>query len=591
MKRHSSDFKMLLGSCYRLLPIQVLLAAVGAVNGIVSSLFASNFVGTDAMSAIGLYAPLNSFLVAVSTMMMGGSQIICGKYMGKQQVAGMQRVFSVNMLASASFSVLTALVFLAAGMLDLTAIFTADPVVRGHFNHYLIGVALGIVPQIAGQQLSGFLSLENKNRLTTAAGIAYILVNLILDYLFVAVLGMGAFGLALASSLGLWVFAGVQVLYYIRGKSLLRLRFERSAGSKESLEIIKIGAPGALSYGYQALRGLIVNLLMLQFVGSAGISAFAASNSFLGLFWAVPGGMLAVSRMLISVSVGEEDRASLQNVMRIMFFRYLPLMSAISALLIIFAVPLTRMYYQDPADPVFMMTVWGFRILPLSMPLSIIYMHFVCYAQVSGKKLMMHLLPMVDGVLGAAIPTALLIPFMGMNSVYWANVINGIITTLIIVGYAWIQNKHVPRNMSDLMVIPKEFGVPHTDRLDITVRNMGEVVFTSRNVQDFCLEKGIDARRSYYAALMVEEMAGNIVSHGFSKDRRKHSVDLRISYKDQELILRIKDDCVPFDPAEQRQIIAPEDPVKNIGIRIVFSLAQDIRYQNILGMNALTIRL
>ena len=41
-------------------------------------------------------------------------------------------------------------------------------------------------------------------------------------------------------------------------------------------------------------------------------------------------------------------------------------------------------------------------------------------------KDVMHVLPLVDGVLGSAIPTALLIPFMGMNSVYWANVINGI---------------------------------------------------------------------------------------------------------------------------------------------------------------------
>ena len=590
MKRHSSDFKMLQGTCFRLLPIQVLLAEVGLVNGIVSSLFASNFVGADAMSAIGLYAPLNSILIAASTMLMGGSQIICGKYMGKHQVSGIQKVFSINMLVSVLFSVVTALVFLAAGFLDLTVMFTADAVVRAHFNQYLIGIALGIVPQIIGQQLSGFLSLENKNKLTTVAGIAYILVNLVTDYLFVAVLGMGALGLALASSLGLWIFAGVQVMHYICGNSFLRLRFEKIRG-KESLEIIKIGAPGALSYGYQALRGLIVNMLMLQFVGSAGVSAFAASNSFLGLFWAIPSGMVAVSRMLISVSVGEEDRQSLQNVMRIMFFRYLPLMSAIAALLIIFAVPLTHLYYQDTTAPVFMMTVWGFRILPLSMPLSIICMHFVCYAQVSGKKLLMHLLPMVDGVLGAAIPTAILIPFMGMNAVYWANVINGILTTLVIVGYAWIRNKGFPRDMSDLMVIPKEFGVPHHDRLDITVRNMDEVVFTSRKIQAFCHEKGIDERRSYFAALMVEEMAGNIVSHGFSKDRRKHSVDLRISYKEQELILRIKDDCIPFDPAERREMVAPEDPTKNIGIRMVFSLARDIRYQNILGMNALTIRI
>jgi anti-sigma regulatory factor (Ser/Thr protein kinase) len=301
--------------------------------------------------------------------------------------------------------------------------------------------------------------------------------------------------------------------------------------------------------------------------------------------------MLAVSRMLISIAVGEEDRESLQNVMRIMFFRYLPLMSAIAALLIAAAVPMTHLYYQDPTDPVFKMTVWGFRILPITMPLSVICTHFVCYAQVSDKKVLMHLLPLVDGMLGTTIPIVILIRMMGMNSVYLAYVINGIATTAIVVIFAWIKNKRFPENMSELMVIPKNFGVKAEDRLDITVRNMEAVLDVSRQVQRFCKEKGIDDRRSYFAALMVEEMAGNIVSHGFQKDRKRHSVDIRIVCKNQNLILRIKDDCVPFDPAERLKMVNPEDITKNVGIRMVYSLAQDIQYKNILGMNALTIQL
>jgi hypothetical protein len=55
MKAESDNSQMIANLSFRLLPIQILLAAVSAVNGIVSSLFASNFIGTEAMSAIGLY--------------------------------------------------------------------------------------------------------------------------------------------------------------------------------------------------------------------------------------------------------------------------------------------------------------------------------------------------------------------------------------------------------------------------------------------------------------------------------------------------------------------------------------------------------
>ena len=112
-------------------------------------------------------------------------------------------------------------------------------------------------------------------------------------------------------------------------------------------------------------------------------------------------------------------------------------MGAVSALVIALAVPLTRLYYRDAADPVYDMTVWGFRILPLCMPLSVICMHFTCYGQASGKQGLVHVLALLDGVVCVAGFTALLIHSVGMNSVYVANILNGTVTTLVIIGYAW----------------------------------------------------------------------------------------------------------------------------------------------------------
>ena len=59
----NANAKMVTKLLFRLLPIQILLAAISAVNGIVSSLFASNYIGTEAMGAVALYAPLNLFII------------------------------------------------------------------------------------------------------------------------------------------------------------------------------------------------------------------------------------------------------------------------------------------------------------------------------------------------------------------------------------------------------------------------------------------------------------------------------------------------------------------------------------------------
>ncbi len=67
-KRNSAEFRLLSGLFFRLLPYQVLLIVINAVNWIVDSLYASNAIGDgkSAMSAIGLFGPFNHFLYAAS---------------------------------------------------------------------------------------------------------------------------------------------------------------------------------------------------------------------------------------------------------------------------------------------------------------------------------------------------------------------------------------------------------------------------------------------------------------------------------------------------------------------------------------------
>ncbi len=588
MNNNGSDARMLTRTLFRLLPIQVLLAAVGAVNGIVSSYFAANFVGIDAMSAVGLYSPLNMLLQAIGTMLLGGSVILCGKYMGQNRQDRLQNAFSLDLLLSLLISGVFTALFVLLSLLDATSFLTKDAAVRPIFNRYLLGQAIGVLPMVLGNQLAAFLSLENKGGRTIAATVAYIVVNLLLNYLFVQVLSMEAFGLALASSLGLWVFFGVQAQHFLTGRSHFHAAFT-GLDWKESGELIKTGLPGAVGSGYQTGRGLILNWLMSAFVGSVGISAFATANNLLGIIWSIPTGMLAVSRMMISVSVGEEDRQTLTDVMRVMLFRFVPLMCAVAFGIMLCAQPLTRIFYRDPTEPVYWMTVWGLRLLPLCMPLAVICAHFVCYGQVSGKQGLVHLISLLDGIVCVCAFAALLIRSLGMNAVYAANVINGAVMPLVLVAYAWIKGKRFPRSMDELMVVPPDFGVSEDERLDLTVRSIEEVVDVSRQIQQFCLERGVDPRRALLAGLSMEEMAGNIVEHGFGKDGRKHAVDVRVVHKNDDVILRIKDDCVPFDPSERQKLAEGEDVTKNIGIRMVFGIAEEVRYQNILGLNVLTI--
>ena len=585
-----TNSKLISRQFFRLLPIQILLAIIPSLNGIISSLFAGNFADPYTMTAIGLYGPVSMLITTVSFVLVSGSQIMCGKYMGRNQIEGTKRIFSLDIKMTFIISVGATILLLAFTAAGGASVFTDEEEGRAALTQYMYGQLPGIVPFMLGSQLFAFLSLENRNKRTMAATITFIVANLLFNCILVAVLKTGTFGVSLSYSLGCCIFLAVQAQYYFTGKAMMK--YEKSkAAMKDFTDIMITGYPGALVNFYQTIRGLIVNSLILRYVGSAGLSAFAASGSVLGLFWSIPTGIVAVSRMMMSVAIGEEDRRSLTDVMRVIVYRCIPLMCLISGMVIALGEPLTRMFYRDPSDAVYGMTVMAFRLLPICFPLSIIQMNLICYSQIIGRQGIIHLESALDGVVCVAGFSALLVPSLGMNGVYLANIMNNILCVLLFVVFSYMSKKRFPRSMDDFMVIKDDFGAGEKDRMDLSVRSLQDVTSVSGKVIGFCKAHGIDARRCYFSGLFLEEMAGNVVSHGFTKDRKDHLVDIRVVRKAEDVILRIKDDCVPFDPKDRLSMLDDADPAKNIGIRMVYNSAADVQYQNILGLNVLTIRI
>ena len=97
---------------FRLLPIQILIAVIASLNSIISALFASNFLDLGAMGAVGLYAPVQMLVSAISATFVGGATILCGQYMGKNESKKMRGIFSLDI----AFCVLLGLIIAATAM-------------------------------------------------------------------------------------------------------------------------------------------------------------------------------------------------------------------------------------------------------------------------------------------------------------------------------------------------------------------------------------------------------------------------------------------------------------------------------------------
>jgi anti-sigma regulatory factor (Ser/Thr protein kinase) len=118
------------------------------------------------------------------------------------------------------------------------------------------------------------------------------------------------------------------------------------------------------------------------------------------------------------------------------------------------------------------------------------------------------------------------------------------------------------------------------------------VLNTSQKVIDFCKLHNIDKKHAFYSGLCIEEMAGNIIKHGFktTNNKVKNSVDICVVYKDGGILMRLKDNCSPFNPKEREAIFKPGDDVtSNIGIRMIERISKRMEYQFVLGLNVLSV--
>lgn len=130
------------------------------------------------------------------------------------------------------------------------------------------------------------------------------------------------------------------------------------------------------------------------------------------------------------------------------------------------------------------------------------------------------------------------------------------------------------------------------DEISADIDTQKEVMEFSEKAWQFCVDKGESNRIAYLTSLAVEEMAKNVIDHGFTKDKKDHMLSARIVHKEDELIIRMRDNCVSFDPRKKyEQIYANGNNSSNMGIRMIMAEASEVTYTSMFNLNNLLIRI
>ena len=325
----------------------------------VDGLFVSKLIGTGALSAINLTAPVIQLVTAVSTMLATGGSAVVMKKMGEQKTREAREDFTflilVNILAGAAMCVLGyALMGFVFSRMGLSA------EVMDYCISYLSRYLLFAVPILLMNNFTLYMIAAEKADLSLICSVAGGVLNMILDYVFIALFDMGIGGAAVATGLGYSVTAVAGLFVFARKKSLLH--FTKPAFRFRMLA--NAAANGCSEMATALVSGMITmmfNWTMLHYVGEDGVAAVTIIMYVLTFASSLYSGYSYGVAPMISYYYGKKDHEKLNKLVSFSL-RMIAVISIVTSS-VSFAVtkPLVSIF-TSPDHPVYGLAVTGNRI-------------------------------------------------------------------------------------------------------------------------------------------------------------------------------------------------------------------------------------
>ena len=167
----------------------------------VDGIFVARWVDTDALSAINITLPMTYLASALGMMFGTGGNALVAKKLGEGKGPEAREDFSLLMAVAFAFSVVLA--FLCFLFLDpLCRFLGSDEALLPYCRDYMVPVLVSIPFAVFGMVFQ--LSFITVGRAGLGAALSVIggVLNIVLDWLFMAVFDWGLTGAAIATSIG-----------------------------------------------------------------------------------------------------------------------------------------------------------------------------------------------------------------------------------------------------------------------------------------------------------------------------------------------------------------------------------------------------
>lgn len=262
---------------------------------VVDSIVAGQFLGVQALAAIGSTGSLMFFVIGWLNGLTSGFAIMVAQCFGAKKEDRMRHYVAMSVYLSVAFALVMTIGLTLANE-PILRLMNYSEEIMPEVKAYMGIIYAGLLVTVAYDALSAFLRALGDSRsplyfLMISAGI-----NVFLDIVFIVVMGMGVEGCAYATVIAQAISAFCCFIYIVKKYPILHLKKEDFRYSWNSVKkLLGLGIPMALQFSITAIGTIIVQGAVNVYGETymAGFSAAGKLQNILGTVFVAFGATVA----------------------------------------------------------------------------------------------------------------------------------------------------------------------------------------------------------------------------------------------------------------------------------------------------------
>jgi len=319
---------------------------INMIYNITDAYFIGRLNNTSMLASITLALPFTTILMALGELFGTGGSTYISRLLGEKKIDYVKKVSSITLYLS----------FISGLLFMLLCIPFLSPILKLlgakgetllHTRSYIIVYTIGSPFVVANFTLAQMVRSEGASTESMIGMIISVVINIILDPVFIFFFHMDVMGASVATVIGN-ICAVIYYMYYLEKKSpaqSIRLKYFKPNSTILS-NIFKIGISALLLSGFLTVSSLMFNNYAVLY-GDQVVAAFGVANRVCQISDFIGMGLYMGVVPLIAFSYASNNIERLNRVLKTTAFYLVTIISMIAAVLFVFRTQVLELFSSD----------------------------------------------------------------------------------------------------------------------------------------------------------------------------------------------------------------------------------------------------